>query len=197
MNIQPTHKVDLDNIDAVRRHIFNATYLYAIPGYYRYSAEYNRKVGHLDTGDKSMNQRVLSEYVDVGGTIADILKLYSQGADIRMRQGTDIVTIYEVLITHLNNWSNYVANDPNVKDAPVDQLHLMADFCETIKLQARGYKPRLPDVPEMKKMTSLFGAGAIAELFSPNIVGVQEADTEGTMNSIEKMLAERKKHKKR
>lgn len=198
MNHNPTHKVDLSDIDAVRRHIFNDTYLYAIPGYHRYSKEYNKVVGHLDTGSKELNQRVLAEYVDVGGTIADILKLFEANVDIKMRNGVDLVTIYEVLVTHLNNWATYIARDPNVKDAPVDSLYLMSDFCNTIQAQVKGFKPQVEDVPAMRRMSTIFGGGGIGELFNPNIAGVSvDQDTDGTMNSIEKMLADRKKHSKK
>lgn len=192
MSYNPTHKVDLNNIDAVRRHIWNATYLYAIPGYYRYSKEYNEKVGHLDTGSKLMNQQVMSEYVDVGGTIIDILKLYEQGADIKMRNGSDLVTIYETLTAHLRNWQHYVNNDPNVKDAPLSALYLMSDFCKTIHDQVKGFKPKVEDVPELRRISSLFGGIPGAEgLFGMPARDTTAEDAPSTMNQIEKLLAER------
>jgi len=194
----PTHTVDLNNIDAVRKHIFNATYLYAIPGYYRYSKEYNKIVGHLDTGSKEMNQRVLAEYVDVGGTIQDILKLFEKGADIKMRVGSDLVTIYEVLVTHIGNWAAYINNDPNVKDAPLESLYLMADFCQSIQAQVKGFKPKVEDVPHLKRAASLFGmSDAVAALFSPGGVVMDSQDPESDINSIEKMLAQRKAARKK
>jgi hypothetical protein len=190
----PASTVDLSSPEAVRKHIFNKTYLYAIPGYYRYSKEYNKTVGHLDTGSKALNQAVMNEYVDIGGTIEDILRLYEKGADIKMRDGKDLVTIYEVLTAHLHFWARHVNNDPNVKNAPLESLYLMSDYCQTIQNQVKGFKPKVQDVPHLKRVSALFGMGeGIAELFNPTGVGAIVEDTGAAMNSIEQMLAERKK----
>lgn len=189
--------LDLTNIDSVRKHIFNATYLYAIPGYYRYSKEYNEKVGHLDTGSKQGNANAMAEYVNVGGSIVDILKLYEKGADVLMQNREDIVTIYEVLVAHLGFWQRHVNHDPNVKDAPLQSLYLMSDYCKTIKQQVIGFKPKVNDVPELKRISALFGGieGA-EELFNPTGVGITVQDTTPVMGRIEKLLAERNQAKK-
>jgi hypothetical protein len=184
-----------DDPAEVRRHIFHTTYLYAIPGYYRYSKEYNEKVGHLHTGSKELNQRYMTEYVNIGGTIADILKLYKQGADIKFQNPReDLVTIYEVISAHLGFWADYVNNDPNVKDAPLDSLYLMSDFAQTIKDQVVGFKPDIKDVPELRRVSSLFGnlPGA-HELFNTSAVGVDVQETSPLMDRIERLLAERNK----
>lgn len=196
---QKTHfpGLDLTNIDSVRNHIFNSTYLYAIPGYYRYSKEYNQTVGHLSTGSKVEDQRAMAEYVNVGGSIADILKLYEKGADVKMRHREDIVTIYEVLVAHLNFWSRYIDNDPNVKDAPLQSLYLMSDFCNTIRDQVKGFKPKVEDVPVLKRISAMFGGVAGAEqLFNPSGVGITVEETAPVLSRIEKLLAERNKAKK-
>lgn len=194
MSQHPARNLDLSNPETVRKHIFGKTYLYAIPGYFRYSKEYNKIVGHLDTGSKQMNQNVMNEYVDVGGTIADILTLFEKGADIKMRNASDLVPIYEVLTAHLHFWSRHVNNDPNVKDAPLESLYLMSDFCQTIQGQVKGLKPKVQEIPHLKRISQLFGnAEGVAELFNPTGVGAIVDDTEGALNSIERMLAERKK----
>ncbi|MNB58620.1 hypothetical protein D3C87_545340 [compost metagenome] len=189
--------LDLNNIDSVRKHIFNATYLYAIPGYYRYSKEYNEKVGHLSTGSKKGDADALSEYVNVGGTITDILKLYEKGADILMQHREDLVTIYEVLVAHIGFWSTYIDRDPNVKDAPLQSLYLMSDYCKTIQAQVMGFKPKVADVPQLKRMSSLFGGIVGAEeLFNPGGVGNTVQETAPIMGRIERLLAERNQNKK-
>jgi len=176
----------------ISRHIFHQTYLYAIPGYYRYSKEYNERVGHLSTRSKQLDQANMAEYVNIGGTIADILKLYEVGADIKFQTPSDIVTIYEVLVSHLGNWANYVNNDPNVKDAPLQSLYLMSDFAKTIKSQVEGFKPKVDDVPELKRISSLFGGVAGAEaLFNPTGVGIDVQEAAPLMGRIEKLLSER------
>lgn len=189
--------LDLNNIDSVRKHIFNATYLYAIPGYYRYSKEYNEKVGHLSTGSKKGDADALSEYVNVGGTITDILKLYEKGADILMKHREDLVTIYEVLVAHIGFWSTHIDRDPNVKDAPLQSLYLMSDYCKTIQAQVMGFKPKVADVPHLKRMSSLFGGIVGAEeLFNPGGVGNTVQETAPIMGRIERLLAERNQNKK-
>ncbi len=194
MSQPPVQGTDLSSPEVVRKHIFGKTYLYAIPGYFRYSKEYNKIVGHLDTGSKALNQAVMNEYVDVGGTIEDMLRLYAVGADIKMRDGKDLVTIYEVLTAHLHFWSRHVNNDPNVRDAPLESLYLMSDYCQTIQSQVKGFKPQVGDVPHLKRVSMLFGGGeGVAELFNPTGVGAIVEDTGGALNSIEQMLAERKK----
>jgi hypothetical protein len=186
-----------DDPAEVRRHIFHQTYLYAIPGYYRYSKEYNEKVGHLHTGSKKMDQAAMAEYVNIGGTIADILKLYEQGADIKFLHPEDIVTIYEVLVAHLGMWADHVNHDPNVKDAPLESLYLMSDFAKTIKDQVTGFKPKVDDVPELKRISTLFGGIPGAEaLFNPTGVGMGDVqETAPLMDRIERLLADRNKRK--
>lgn len=189
--------LDLTSIDSVRSHIFNATYLYAIPGYYRYSKEYNEKVGHLDTGSKQGNANALAEYVNIGGTIDDILRLYEKGADVLMQNREDIVTIYEVLVAHLGFWQRHVNHDPNVKNAPLQSLYLMSDYCKTIKAQVQGFKPKVADVPMLKRISALFGGtDGAEELFNPTGVGITVQDTAPVMGRIEKLLAERNQPKK-
>lgn len=189
--------LDLTNIDSVRKHIFNSTYLYAIPGYYRYSKEYNEKVGHLSTGSKKGDEDALTEYVNIGGSIDDILKLYGKGADVLMQNKEDIVTIYEVLIAHLGFWQRHINNDPNVKDAPLQSLYLMSDYCKTIQAQVMGFKPKVGDVPHLKRMSALFGGIAGAEeLFNPTGVGTVVQETAPIMSRIEQLLAERNQNKK-
>ncbi|MNZ31114.1 hypothetical protein D3C78_484060 [compost metagenome] len=189
--------LDLSSIDSVRKHIFNDTYTYSIPGYFRYSAEYNQKVGHLSTGSKQMDQQVMSEYVHIGGSITDILKLFKRGADIKFEHKEDIVTIYEALIAHLNFWANYMRRDPNVKDAPLNDLYLMSDFAESIKIQVMGFKPNVQDVPALKRVSMLFGGleGA-EELFNPSGVGSTVEPTAPILGRIEKLMAERNAPKK-
>jgi hypothetical protein len=189
--------LDLNNIDSVRKHIFNATYLYAIPGYYRYSKEYNEKVGHLSTGSKQGDANALSEYVNIGGTIVDILKLYEKGADVLMQNKEDLVTIYEVLVAHLGFWQKHVNHDPNVKDAPLQSLYMMSDYCKTIQAQVTGFKPKVADVPQLKRISSLFGGVLGAEeLFNPTGVGSTVQETAPIMGRIEALLAERNKDKR-
>ncbi|QTH80403.1 hypothetical protein PA10_00205 [Pseudomonas phage pPa_SNUABM_DT01] len=186
--------LDLKSIDSVREHIFKDTYTYAIPGYFRYSKEYNQIVGHLSTGSKQGDANAMAEYVNIGGTIADILKLYEKGCDVKFEHREDIVTVYEALLAHINNWANYIRRDPNVKDAPLNSLYLMSDFCTTIKAQVMGFKPNVEDVPHLKRVSSLFGGVVGAEeLFNVSGVGTTVEETAPTMNRIEKMLAERKK----
>lgn len=189
--------LDLNNIDSVRKHIFNATYLYAIPGYYRYSREHNEIVGHLSTGTKKGDQDAMAEYVNIGGSIQDILKLFEKGADVLMQHREDLVTIYEVLVAHLGFWQQHVNYDPNVKDAPLQSLYLMSDYCAAIKDQVKGFKPKVADVPHLKRVSALFGgiAGADA-LFNPTGVGSTVQETAPIMGRIEQLLAERNQAKK-
>lgn len=181
---------------AITHHIFHQTYLYAIPGHYRYSKEYNQKVGHLSTGDKKEDIKAMAEYVNVGGTIADILKLFEVGADIRFQTPTDLVRIYEVLIAHLNNWSRNLEIDPNIRDAPLQSLTLMSEFATSIKSTVVGYKPRVEAVPKLAMMSSLFGDVAGAEsLFKGTGVGIEVQEASPVVSRIEKLLAERNKSK--
>lgn len=190
--------LDLDCPDSVRTHIFHYTYLYAIPGYYRYSKEYNEKVGHLSTGSKKMDANALSEYVNIGGTIQDILVLFSKGADILMADRKDIVSIYEVLIAHLWFWRKNVEYDPNIKNAPMDSLYLMSDYCDSIRDQVIGFKPNVQDIPHFRRVSTIFGSDAgFAELFNKTGVGLQVEESEPIMDRIGKLLSERKKSNQR
>lgn len=190
--------LDLTDPDSVRIHIFNYTYLYAIPGYYRYSKEYNEKVGHLSTGSKRGDANALSEYVNIGGTIKDILVLFEKGADILMTNREDIVSIYEVLISHLGFWRRNVEQDPNIRNAPLDSLYLMSDYCDAIRDQVIGFKPNVLDIPHFRRVASIFGSGeGISELFNQTGVGVGVEESEPILDRIEKLLSERKQSTRR
>lgn len=186
--------MSLKNTDpkSISRHIFNQTYLYAIPGVHRYSREYNAKVGHLASGDTRLDRNLMNEYVNVGGTIADILTLFEKGADIQFQTPSDLVTIYEVLCCHLNNWLAHIDRDPNVKDAPLQSLSLMAEFAESIRPTVIGFKPKVEEVPRLRMMASLFGDIAGAEaLFNTTGVGLTVEDTSPLIGRMEKLLAAR------
>ncbi len=101
-----------------------------------------------------------------------------------------------MITAHLGFWADYVNNDPNVKDAPLDSLYLMSDFAQTIKDQVAGFKPDINDVPELRRVSSLFGSMPGAhELFNTSAVGVDVQETSPLMDRIERLLAERnKKH---
>lgn len=127
--------------NAAQRKIFSRNYLYSIPAVYRYSDRYNAEVGHISTGDPREDAKLMNEPVHIGGTIADLLKLFSNGVPVTFRYKEDISDIYETLQEHLNNWIEYVRHDPNVKNAPVDDLMLMQEYMDTIFDQARGHRP--------------------------------------------------------
>jgi hypothetical protein len=177
----------------INHHIFNYTYLYAIPAYHRYSKEYNQKVGHLSSDNRQIDANLMNEYVNIGGTIADIVRLYSNGAEIKFQKQTDLVEIYEVLTAHLNNWVGYVQNDPNVKNAPLESLALMAEFAESIKSIVIGYKPRVQDVPKLTFINSFFGANVqeAEKLMHATGVGSTVQNTGGLVDRLEKLLADR------
>lgn len=187
--------MSLKDAEAIHRKIFHGkTYLYAIPGIHRYSKEYNQTVGHLSTGSKVEDARVMNEYVNVGGTIIDILRLFEKGADIKFRDVKDLVDIYDTLVAHLNNWVYYIDHDLNVKNAPIEDLLLMAEFCETIKPQVIGFKPKAEEVPELARMKALFGlSGAAEALFSDTNVGSNVTEATPIVNRIEELLAQRNK----
>ncbi len=181
---------------AITRHIFHQTYLYAIPAYHRYSHEYNKVVGHLSSDDKQIDANLMNEYVNVGGTIAEILKLYEKGADIKFQDPKDLVKIYEVLITHLNNWMSHIDRDPNVKDALLQSLGIMSEFATSIRPVVLGYKPKVAEVPRLRMIQSLFGNDPLAEaLFNPTGVGVGVQETRPVMSRIEELLAARNQSK--
>lgn len=180
--------------DSVRKHIFHRTYMYAIPGYHRYSKEYNKTVGHLSTGDARLDMAYMNEYVNVGGSIADILRLFEQGADIRMQNAKDLVEIYEVLVAHIGFWLRFIESDPNVRDAPIDSLSLMAEFAESIRDRAVGFKADLPEPPNLSNIRRIFGVGSGMELlFSESSIRDNSAiEAPPLVGRIEELLEKRK-----
>lgn len=186
------------NPQAILDHIFKKTYLYAIPAYERYSREYREKVGFLSSGDPRIDHAMMNELVNVGGTIEDILRLYERGVEIKFQNPRDMVTIYEVLNTHLNNWADYVSRDPNVKNAPVNSLQLMSEFSESIRPVVIGYKPKAKEVPKLAFIQAFFGNNPAAEaLFNNTGVGTTVQETAPVMDRIEEMMAERNKNRKK
>ena len=189
--------MSLRDAESIRKHIFGGkTYLYAIPGYHRYSKEYNEKVGHLSTGTKEGDINAMNEYVNIGGSIVDILRLFENGADIKFQDPRDLVEIYEVIVAHVNNWVHYVNTDPNVKDAPLKSLQLMTEFAECIRDRVVGYKPKVEDIPELNRVKALFGSvGGIEAIFSDTNVGEEVSSPSPMVDRIADMLNKRKQGK--
>lgn len=167
--------------NAAARKIFNPTgktYLYSIPAMYRYSEEYNRKVGHVSTGDKLEDEKLMNEPVHIGGSIEDILKLFVDGVPIKLRYTADFSEIYDLLQEHISNWVEYTTNDPNVKKVPIESLQIMQEFMDTIQSQVKGARASAPvDGTLSKRRTMLFSgmsrtapapvAGTVAEVVKP------------------------------
>lgn len=149
-----------------RKAIFNPTgktYLYSHKALYRYSDEFNRVVGHISTGDRNEDMKLMNEDVHVGGSIEDILKLYRDGINVTLRYPKDFAEIYDFIVQHMNNWIEYINHDPNVKNAPMESLALMEEFCTDIYPQAVGYRPTLERPPKMKKRRDLLFGGMSRE----------------------------------
>lgn len=127
--------------NAAQRKIFNQNFLYSIPALYRYSDRYNAEVGHISTGDRREDEKLMNEPVHIGGTIADLLKLFNDGVPVTFRYPKDITEVYETLQEHLNNWVEYIDRDPNVKNAPIESLQLMQEYMDAIYHQAKGFQP--------------------------------------------------------
>jgi hypothetical protein len=147
--------------NAARLAIFNPTgktFLYSHKALYRYSDEFNRTVGHISTGDRNEDMKLMNEDVHVGGSIEDILKLFRDGVNVTLRYPKDFAEIYDLIVQHMNNWIEYINHDPNVKNAPMESLTLMEEFANAIYEQALGYRPSLASPPKMKqRRTLLFG----------------------------------------
>lgn len=148
--------------NAARLKIFNPTgktYLYSHKAIHRYSEEYNRVVGHISTGSRAEDEKLMNEDVHVGGSIEDILKLYRVGVHVQLRYPKDFAEIYDVIVEHMNNWIEYINYDPNVKNAPMDSLGLMEEFCKDIFEQVVGYRPNAVRPPKMQQRTNLLFGG--------------------------------------
>ena len=180
--------------NAAAKKIFNPTgktYLYSHAALHRYSEEYNRVVGHISTGSREEDAKLMNEPVHVGGSIQDMLKLFSNGVEFHLRYPTDFPEIYDVVCQHLNNWISYINHDPNVKNAPLESLQLMEEFAASIYSQAVGYRPNLKAPPRMAKRSKLLFGGMSREQADKNAPPKEQPRHRSMFDKLENLLAER------
>lgn len=180
--------------NAAAHAIFNPTgktYLYSHKAIYRYSAEYNKIVGHISTGSVVEDMKLMNEEVHVGGSIEDILRLFRDGVHITLRTPSDFAEIYDHVTQHLNNWIEYVNYDLNISAAPMEALNLMEEFAETIYPQAVGYRPEFKRPPSMKNRAALMFGGLSRE--QAVVAAVDDAPVQRTtlIDRLETLLANR------
>jgi hypothetical protein len=174
--------------------IFNPTgktYLYSHAALFRYSEEYNRVVGHISTGSREEDAKLMNEPVHVGGSIEDMLKLFRNGVEFHLRDPKDFPEIYDLVCQHLNNWIAYINNDPNVKGAPLETLQLMEEFAASIYSQAVGYRPNLKVPPRMAKRSKLMFGGISREQADKNAPPKEQPKHRSMFDKLEGLLAER------
>lgn len=172
------------------------TYLYAIPALYRYSAKFNEIVGHISTGDKNEDMKLMNEPVHIGGTIEDILKLFRDGVPITFRYPQDICDIYDTIQEHINNWIQYTQRDPNIKDAPLESLRLMEEFSEAVYAQAKGFKANTKTPSSMTKRSNFLFGGMSREQQVAQVSESKEIVARpGLMDKLEALLSDRNPQK--
>jgi hypothetical protein len=177
-----------------RKAIFNPTgktFLYSHKAIYRYSAQFNEIVGHISTGDRNEDMKLMNEDVHVGGSIEDILKLFRDGVNVTLRYPKDFAEIYDLVVTHMNNWIEYINHDPNVRNAPLESLGLMEEFATSIYPQAVGYRPTLERPPKMKKRRDLLFGGMSREQQNAAAPSTEVTKHVPLMERLEGLLASR------
>lgn len=178
--------------NAARDRIFKKTYLYSHPAFFRYSQKFNEIVGQISTGDPREDAKLMNEPVHVGGTIADMLKLFAKGCPIDFQNRADMVEVYDTIVEHMENWITYINMDPNVKNAPMESLALMEEFATVLYPSAKGFRRATKAPPHMQKRSKLMFGGMSREQQAAS----QPASTGPTkhtpiMGRLEKLLGER------
>lgn len=180
--------------NAAAHAIFNPTgktYLFSHKALYRYSAEYNRVVGHISTGSPAEDMKLMNEDVHVGGSIEDILRLFRDGVNITLRFPEDFAEIYDHITQHMNNWIEYINYDPNVRGAPMEALGLMEEFAESIFHQVVGYRPEFKRPPKMKNRAALLFGGMSREQANAEAQEKKPVQHPTLIDRLENLLAAR------
>ncbi len=95
--------------------------------------------GHLTTGDAVTDRLLATEERHVQFTVAEMVRVHSEGGGVRLIYPEDGAKIYEIIYQHLNDWRNEIQNNPTRRAAPLDDLRAMDDFARELHVHARHY----------------------------------------------------------
>lgn len=118
-------------------YIFEYLFFCKIPNLNSMSVEYIRHFGMTTTGNKDIDAVVNNQLITVMIPISAMVEYYRQGIAVYITEQDDILTIYNFISHHLNQWKEKISRSINSGTAPVDDLIAMDEFANSVYENAK------------------------------------------------------------
>lgn len=125
----------------VAQRIFYDRFWVLVPEAYYQTKESIEVLGLPDYGDKQLNRAALERPRQLNIPIAGMCIYLEEGAPLTLMDPTDCVTIYKLLVEHLNNWKQVMGIMGGPKP-PIEDLRTMDNLAEALYPLVKIYSPQ-------------------------------------------------------
>lgn len=116
----------------VAKAIFQNRYMITVPNSACMTVGELKTFGMMDMGSEEENRAYLNEPRTVWANIILIAHHLSNGVPVTLMNVKDGAEMYELIITHLDNWIFAATNIPNCKLPPIDDMVLLDELAENL-----------------------------------------------------------------
>lgn len=124
--------------------LFNECFLVSIQNKFLWTDHHLKRVPGLMTRDEDENRQILNERTIVARTPVALVLLYEDGVEPQFQNRNDMLTVYNLLTEHLNNWGDIISNPVSGRTPPpADELLIMENFTHFVYEDAMFEKETL------------------------------------------------------
>jgi hypothetical protein len=139
--------------------IFHYEWDVLVPHMYVYTEEYIRIAGTVSS-TPDYDARLPKQMIGGRYTIAQIAQLMDEGATIQLTQPIDAKTIYDIVSSHLEDWSSHLirASAFDLSKVPVQDLMLLSQMADVLYgYAARHFTKEAPRGKLARKLDQIRG----------------------------------------
>ncbi len=114
------------------KQIFTTPYLCQVPELHCYGRGYLAEVGIPTSGDRDTDMGMLNNRRDMYMTIAAMVVHHEDGTPVTIKNPKDAPEIYQLLMTHLENWKYLINTVYNITPPPAEDFMMMDAFAKAI-----------------------------------------------------------------
>lgn len=159
---------------SVAYQLFHQTFMVRMQNKFYWSEKHIQRVPGLSSTNEDQNSMFLNEYNVYSRTPVGLILLYDEGILTEFVDIKDSLTVYNLIIEHLNNWGKIISNKLSVKKPPPpEELLMMENFAEYISEQAMFEKAtqmakgvKVQKTEEIDNFLDVFGGRRRANLKS-------------------------------
>lgn len=109
--------------------LFHEMFLVDIPNKFLWTEGHLKRLPGLHSNDEDENRIRLNECTTVARTPVAMVLLYENGVVPMFKNRRDMLTIYNLILEHLHNWSRILSNPlGGQKPPPAEELLMMENF---------------------------------------------------------------------